>query len=323
MKKATMTIKTTHRKRALGAGVALLLLLSLVSMGARAQEFRCNVTINSQKLMQSTQGYDSGDKKVFDNMKQAMEDLINGRKWTAMTFEQVELIDCSIMLILTTRPSATEFGGQLQIQLKRPVYNSTYSSGIFNYLESNNFTFTYNESQPLDFDISNYYGNLSSVLGYYCYIMLGVYMDSFAPNAGEPYYAMAQQVQQAAENSGYSGWRNSDGQKSRYWFMENHTNSAYEDLHSVYYKYHRLGLDMMTKDQQQARQNIIEALQDLQKVHKKRTNLLSVQQFVDVKIQELVSIFTPAPPQEQKQVYDVIHEVSPINVVKLKDFNTK
>lgn len=318
-----MATGATHWKRAKCAGVALLLALSLASVGARAQEFRCTVTINSQKLQQSTQGYDSGDKKVFENMKQAIEDLVNGRKWTNMTLEPVEMLDCSIALILGTRSSATEFGGQLQVQLRRPVYNSSYSSGLFNYLESSNFTFTYNESQPLDFDINNFYGNLSSAIGYYCYIMLGIYMDSYAPNAGEPYYAMAQQVQQSAENSGFAGWRSSDGQKSRYWFVENHTNGAYEDLHSVYYKYHRLGLDMMTKDQQQARQSIIDALLDLQKVHKKRTNLLSVQQFVDVKIQEIVSIFTPAPPQEQKQVYDIIKEVSPINVVKLKDFNTK
>lgn len=303
--------------------ILALMLSLLLPFAARSQEFRCSVTINSQKLQQTTQGYDSGDKKVFENMKQAIEDLVNGRKWTNMTLEQVERLDCSIALILNSRSSATEFGGQLQIQLRRPVYNSTYNSGIFNYLESNNFTFTYNESQPIDFDINNFYGNLSSTIGYYCYIMLGIYLDSYGPNAGEPYYEMAQQVQQSAENSGFAGWRSSDGQKSRYWFVENHTNGAYAELHDVYYKYHRLGLDMMTKDQQQARMSIIEALQDLQKVNKKRTSLLSVQQFVDVKIQELVSIFTPAPAQEQKMVYDIIKDVSPINVVKLKGFATK
>lgn len=295
----------------------------LLPFAARSQEFRCSVTINSQKLQQTTQGYDSGDKKVFENMKQAIEDLVNGRKWTNMSLEQVELLDCSIALILNTRSSATEFGGQLQIQLRRPVYNSSYSSGLFNYIESNNFTFTYNESQPIDFDINNFYGNLSSAIGYYCYIMLGIYMDSYAPNGGEPYYELAQQVQQAAENSGFAGWRSSDGQKSRYWFMENHTNGAYAPLHDAYYSYHRLGLDMMTKDQPKARQAIIAALRDLQRVHKTNTNVLSLQQFVDVKIQEIVSIFTPAPAEEQKEVYNLIKDISPINVVKLKGFNTK
>ena len=133
----------------------------------------------------------------------------------------------------------------------------------------------------------------------------------------------AQQVQQVALGDGkYSGWDDRGG-KNRYWFMENHTNSAYAGLHEAYYNYHRMGLDMMTKDQPKARQAIIASLRNLQQVHKTRTGLLSVQQFVDVKIQEIISIFTPAPPQEQKEVYALIKEISPINVVKLKDFNNK
>lgn len=290
----------------------------------QGQEFRCNVQVNYQKLLTTTQAYESAsDKKVFDAMKQAMEDFVNGRRWTQMTVEQQERLDCSITLILNTRSSATDFAGQLQIQLRRPVYNSTYTTGLFNYLESGTFNFSYNESQPLDFDLGNFYSNLSSTLGYYCYLMLGIYFDSYAPNGGEPFFQLAQQVQQAAEGSGYVGWKSSEGQKSRYWFMENHTNSAYAALHQAYYSYHRLGLDMMTKDQPKARQAIIQSLQELEQVNQRRANLLSVQQFVDVKIQELVSIFTPAPAEEKQQVYDLVKKISPINAVKMKDFNTK
>lgn len=289
---------------------------------AGAQEFRCNVQVNYQKLMTTTQAYESTDKKVFDNMKQAIEDFINGRRWTNLQFEQQEQIDCSLSLILNSRTSATDFGCQLQIQMRRPVYNSTYTTGLFNYMEQGTFNFSYNESQPLDFDLGNFYSILSSTLAYYCYIMLGVYFDSYAPNGGDPYYQLAQQVVQAVDDSKYAGW-NSSGGRNRYWFMENHTNSAYAPLHDVYYTYHRLGLDMMTKDQPKARQAVIESLRQLQVVNKKKNNLLSVQQFVDVKMQEIVSIFTPAPAQEQKQVYDLIKDISPINVVKLKDFNIK
>lgn len=290
----------------------------------QGQEFRCNVQVNYQKLLTTTQAYESAsDKKVFDAMKQAMEDFVNGRRWTQMTVEQQERLDCSITLILNTRSSANDFAGQLQIQLRRPVYNSTYTTGLFNYLESGTFNFSYNESQPLDFDLGNFYSNLSSTLGYYCYLMLGIYFDSYAPNGGEPFFQLAQQVQQAAEGSGYVGWKSSEGQKSRYWFMENHTNSAYAALHQAYYSYHRLGLDMMTKDQPKARQAIIQSLQELDQVNQRRANLLSVQQFVDVKIQELVSIFTPAPAEEKQQVYDLVKKISPINAVKMKDFNTK
>ena len=289
----------------------------------RAQEFRCVVQVNYQKLMTSTQQYESaGDKKVFESMKQALEDFINGRRWTNLQFEQQELIDCSVALILNTRTSATDFTGQLQIQMRRPVYNSTYTSGLFNYIEQGTFNFSFNETQPLDFDLGNFYSILSSTLAYYCYIMLGIYFDSYAPAGGDPYFQLAQQVVQAVDDSKFAGW-NSSASRNRYWFMENHTNSAYAPLHEAYYQYHRLGLDMMTKDQPKARQAIIESLRKLQAVNKKKSNLVSVQQFVDVKIQEIVSIFTPAPQEEQREVYTIIKDISPINVVKLKDFNVK
>ncbi|MCR5821830.1 MAG: DUF4835 family protein, partial [Bacteroidales bacterium] len=236
----------------------------------------------------------------------------------------IERLDCSLTLILSERSSATDFKGQISIQLRRPVYNSSYTTGLFNYIESGNFIFSFNESQPLEFDPNTYFSNLSSTLAYYCYIMLGYYFDSFSPNGGLPFFEMALTIQQTAEQqpSAEKSWT-SDIQKARYWFMENHTNSAYAKLHDVYYRYHRLGLDMMTKDQKQARTNIIQSLKDLQEVHKTRSGLLSTQQFIDVKIAEIVSIFAPAPPEEQKEVYLIIKEVSPININKLKDFNTK
>ena len=301
----------------------LSIVLILLCFGyVEAQEFRCSVNVNYQKLLTTTQAYESADKKVFENMKQAIEDFVNGRHWTNIEFQQQEKIECSMSLMLNTRTTATDFTGQLSIMMKRPVYNSTYTTGLFNYIEQGNFMFVYNESQPLEFDMGNFYGNLSSTLAYYCYIMLGMYFDSYAMNGGEPFYSAAQQVQQAAMDSKYAGWRD-DGGKNRYWFMENHTNSAYAALHEAYYNYHRMGLDMMTKDQTQARQAIIASLRNLLQVHKARSGVLSLQQFVDVKIQEIVSIFTPATPQEQKEIYDIIKEISPINVVKLKDFNTK
>ena len=302
------------------------LLIMLVLWGffsMEAQEFRCAVSVNYQKLMTTTQSYESSDKRVFDNLKQALEDFVNSRRWTNLEFEQQERLDCTLTLILSERTSATDFKGQLSIQLRRPVYNSSYTSGMFNYIESGDFGFVYNDSQPLDYDPNTFYGNLSSAVSYYVYIMLGIYFDSYGPNGGEPFFEVARTICQTAENSGYKGWKATESQKARYWFMENHTNSAYAGLHQVYYLYHRMGLDMMTKDQPQARQNIIAALEALRQVHKTRSNLLSVQQFMDVKISEIVSIFTPAPAEEQKQVYNIIKEVSPINVTKLKDFAQK
>lgn len=280
--------------------VAILLVLTLLG-SLRAQELRCAVSVNYQKLMTTTQAYESSDKKVFDNMKQAVEDFLNARRWTNLEMEQTEQLDCTLSLILTERTSATDFKGQISVQLRRPVYNSNYTSGLFNYMESGDFAFSYNDSQPLDYDMNTFYSNLSSVLSYYVYIMLGIYFDSYGMNGGEQFYEVAHNICQAAENSGFKGWRSSEGAKARYWFMENHTNSAYTALHTAYYQYHRLGLDMMTKDQPQARLAIINALQSLQTVHKTKPNLLSVQQFVDVKISELVSIFSRRRPKSRSR----------------------
>lgn len=292
-------------------------------LSARSQEFRCTVTVNPQKLLTTTQQYGSeNDKKIFDAMKQALEDFINGRRWTNMDFQQQEQIECSFSLILSQRTSATDFAGQLTIQLKRPVYNSAYTTGLLNYLEHNSLSFSFNESQPLDFDPNNFSSVLSSVIGYYCYIMLGLYFDSFAPAGGDPFYQLAQQVVQSASASGSSGW-DSKHARNRYWFMENHTNSAYASLRNAYYLYHRLGLDMMTRDQEKARQNIIQSLQNIQQAAKTNPGALAIQQFVDVKIQEILSIFTPAPPAEQKQVYDLITAISPVNTVKVRALNQK
>lgn len=299
------------------------MLFLLATLAASAQEFRCMVQVNYQKLLTTTQQFSTGDTRVYESLEQALDDFINARKWTNLEMDPQEKIDCSISLILTEQTSPTEFKGQVQIQLRRPVFNSTYTSGLFNYMESADFAFTYNESQPIEWDANSFYGNLSSTMAYYVYIMLGIYFDSFAPNGGEVFYDVAATIAQTAQTSSYKGWRSTDSQKARYWFSENHTNSAYSALHSVYYLYFRQGLDMMTRDQQQARDNILQAMEQLQQLHHDHPGVLSEQEFVSMKIDELVSIFTPAPPEEQARLYRVIKEVSPVNVSKLKDFNTK
>lgn len=303
--------------------VLLISLVLLVMGSVGAQEMRCAVNVNYQKLQTTTQQYESSDTKIFTTMKQALEDFINSRRWTTIELEQNEKLDCSLSLILNERTSATDFKGQLSIQLRRPVYNSNYTTGLFNYMESGDFMFSYNESQSLEFDPNTFYDNLSSTVAYYIYIMLGMYFDSYGQMGGDPFYAVAQTIAQTAGSTGFKGWTPNHGQKARYWFMENHTNGAYQHLRVAYYYYHRLGLDMMTKDQPQARQNIIQALKEIQSVHKVRTNLLSVQQFIDVKMAEIVSIFTPAPAEEQREVYFIIKDVSPINVTKLKDWKVQ
>lgn len=303
--------------------IILLVFMALCCM-ASAQEFRCTVSVNTEKLATTNQTYETTDTKKFaEDMKEAMETFINNRKWTNLDFEQHEKLDCSISLVITRRTSATDFMGQMSVQMRRPVYNSNYTSGLFNHLGINDFMFTYNETQPLDFDPNTFFDNLSSTMAYYCYIMLGMYFDSFGRMGGTAFYEMAQTICQTAASVSpeQKGWKQTNGSKARYWFMENHTNSAYEALREAYYLYNREGLDLMTKDQVKARENIIMALKMVQQVNKMKSNLLSVVQFVDVKMQEIISIFTPATPDEKKQIYLIIKDISLVNANKIKDWN--
>lgn len=296
------------------------ILFMLISFGAlNAQEFAATISVNYEKLVNTTQSYQSSDTKVFETMKQSLEDFVNGRKWTNLQIEDQEKIPVTIGITLTKRSSATAYEAQLNIQMRRPVYNSTYTSGLFNYVETSGFAFAYNETEPLEYDPNTYSSNLTSTISYYLYIMLGIYFDSYAPGGGQPFYEQAANIAQVASASS-TGWDVGSNNKARYWFVENHTNSAYNALHSVYYNYFRLGLDRMTQNQDEARAKILMALDELKQLNDAKHNLLSVTAFTEMKVDELISIFTPAPEDEKQKVYDVIYSIAPVQVTKMKDW---
>ncbi len=287
-----------------------------------AQEFSATISVNYQKLMNSNQSFESTDTKVFDLMKQSLEDFVNGRKWTNLQIEDVEKIPISIGINLNSRNSATAYVAQLNIQMRRPVYNSSYSSGLFNYVETNGFSFTFNENQPLEFDPNEYSSNLTSTVAYYLYVLLGVYFDSYSLGGGMPFFEQAAAIAQVASTAtnASTGWDAGSNSKARYWFVENHTNSAYSSLHAVYYNYYRLGLDRMTVNQDDARAKILTAMEMLSQLNTQKRNLLSVITFLEMKVDELVLIFTPAPQAEKQRLYDVVYAIAPVQTTKLKEW---
>jgi len=304
--------------------LVVILTFTLFCCLLQAQEFHCAVSVNVEKLGNTTQTYETADPKKFaEEMKDRLETFVNNRRWTNLELEQAEKLECSIALVISRRTSQTDFVGQLTMQLRRPVFNSSYTSGLFNHMDVADFAFTYDETRPLDFEPNTFFDNLTSAIGFYAYVMLGIYFDSYGMMGGTPFYDMASTIAQVAGSapSSTSHWRSDGNSKARYWMAENHTNASYEGIREAYYLYNRMGLDLMTKDQQQARNNIIQALKKVQEVNKKKHNLLVVNQFVEVKIQELVSIFTPAPPEEKRQVFAIIKEISPLQTSKMKDWD--
>jgi len=215
-------------------------LMIILSVNAFSQEFKCNIEVTA-KQVQGT------DKEVFDKMQIALMEFVNNRRWTNYEFKLQERIECNIVINITERPSTDIFKGTLSIVASRPIYNTAYNSTLFNYIDRD-FDFQYSEYQPLEFQENTHMSNLSSVMAYYLYFILGLDFDSFSPMGGTQFYEKAEQVMNAAQNAPEAGWKAFESQRNRYWLIENYLNNAYSDIRSFYYEYHLKGMDIMSEN---------------------------------------------------------------------------
>jgi len=192
-----------------------LLLLVLYPLSADSQELNCNVQISAQMIQGS-------NREIFENMQRDVYDFMNNTVWTNNVLSYSERIDCNILINLSEQLSGDEFRGTIQVQLRRPIFNTTYNSTILNFVD-NNFQFRYVEYQTLEFDPSTHRYNLISVLAYYTYIMLGFDYDTFAPLGGTEFFQMAEKIVTNAQNAPEVGWKPFDGSRNRnrYWLVKN------------------------------------------------------------------------------------------------------
>ncbi|MDR1725226.1 MAG: DUF4835 family protein [Bacteroidales bacterium] len=290
--------------------IRFLIIALLLSANVCSQEFKATVSINSGKL-QGT------DKTLYQTLQSVLTEFINDRKWTNYNYQNFEKIEVNFSFNLDEVTGREDFTSELLVQLRRPVFNSTYSTTMLNTKETG-FKFKFVEGQPLEFDQNNYTDNLTSTIAFYLYYFLALDGDSFALNGGAQYFQICQNILNAAQRSVDPSWKRSfTDQNNRYWMLENYTNTAYSTLHQVWYQYHRLGLDMMEGESQaEARNNIINAIENLQKIYREKSNLVALQQFFDAKADEIVNIFKGAPSNEQRKVADIMKQINPTNTNK-------
>ena len=220
------------------------ILTILAQSSGSAQELRCNVQILSNQI-QGT------NKQIYKTLQQDIYEFMNNRIWTNQKFENNERIECKILINLD-KHTGDEFSGSMTVSSRRPVYNSSYNTTMFQY-KDNDIQFRYLENQPLEFDINSFKSNLTSILAYYAYIIIGLDFDSFSPMGGTPYYNKAQQIVSNAQNARGKGWKAFESRRNRYWLVENILNNEYGPVREFLYQYHRKGLDQMHDDQAQAR----------------------------------------------------------------------
>ncbi len=281
----------------------LFLLFFHVSNLLVAQELNCSVIVNADQISTS-------DRQVFRDMEIAFAQFMNGRKWSSDVFQNEERIKCNLSITIDRMPSIGSFQATVQIQSARPVFNSNYESILLNFADRD-WTFQYVESMPLDFNENSFTSNLTSMLAYYAYIVLGLDYDSFGELDGSIYYQVAQNIVTNATQSGRPGWNSLESQRNRYWLVENLTNLRMTEFRRGFYKYHREALDIYQDDSELAQKNILEVLVALQELRRIDPNAVIIVSFLDAKSDELVNIFSTGNIQMRRQAYNLLVEISP------------
>lgn len=292
----------------------LTLFFSVVFFSVSAQELNCTVQVVSQQVQQSDRG-------IFETLQKAIYEFVNSTKWTNEQYQLSERIECSIFINITERVSADEFKATIQVQSRRPIFKTSYNSTMLN-TNDQDFEFKYIEFQPLQFSESTMLSNLTSVLAFYCYMIIAVDDESFAQNSGEVYFQKAMSIVNNAQGAPEKGWKQFESTTNRYWFVENFLNPRFKLMRECYYKYHRLGMDVMTADVETGRAAITECLYNIKKVKQDQQNSYLLRLWFNAKSDELVNIYSNAFPDVKAKAVALLSEVDPGNVTKYKKILT-
>lgn len=283
----------------------------LLTFSAKSQELNARVTINSDKV-QGT------NKQVFTTLQTALTEFINNRKWTDATFAVNERIDCSFTLIINEMPTESSFKGELQIQARRPVYNSSYSTTLFNFRDTQ-LDFDYTEFEPLEYTQNTLQNNLTASVVFYIYVILGLDFDSFAQTGGSPFIQQAMQVVTLAQSEmAWTGWKAFDSNRNRHALATALTDNTSAVFREMWYTYHRKGLDEMAANPDRGRTTLIETLPALKEIQTARPGSVLMQLFSDSKLDEVVSVYSKANQTEKQEGYKLLSTIFPTQTTRLE-----
>jgi hypothetical protein len=283
---------------------SLMFMLTMVS----AQEFRCAVQVESRKV-QGT------NRSVFETMQKDLMEFMNNMNWTDHIYTPEERIECNILINIQEVISSDEFKGSIQVQARRPVYNTSYNTVLFNWKDQD-MHFRYVENQPLIYNPNTFDSNLIAVLAYYAYMILGFDYDSFKLYGGTPYYQKAENIVNRAQQARESGWKSFENKRNRYWITEKVMNEYHRPLRKCMYEYHIKGLDVMQEKTEEGRAQILKSLEELRRIQRQDPGSVMLQVFFTAKSDELVNIFTESFSMEKGRAVNLLKEVDPSNITK-------
>ena len=271
-----------------------------------AQELDATVRVNAENV--ATQ-----EKSLIREMEKEFQQFLNNYKWTSDAYGSKERIKCNFSINITESPAVGQFKATVQVQSVRPVYGSGYETRLLNFADRD-WNFEYVQSQPMNFNPNSYLNEITSLLAFYAYIVIGYDYDSFSELGGSSYFERAQQVVQTANGGSTSdGWDQFSGTsgRNRYSLMQSMINPQMEPIRQANYTYHRQGLDLFAEKEEEGRQNILSAVQNIQKVSKLFPQSIAVIAFLDTKKDELISVFTKGESPVRQEAYNALIEIDP------------
>ncbi len=294
-----------------------ILFFCLSGFAGTAQEFNCKVDVKHDKIA-------GVDPIVFTTMQRNITDFMNTHKWTNDDYANNEKIDVNILFNLSSRVSGDNDGysGTMNITSTRPVYNTSYTSPLINYVDKD-VTFSFSQFVPLQFDDNHITGtnplnsNLTAILAYYAYLVLGLDYDSFAPLGGTQYLKKAQNVvNNAPDGSGITGWKVLDGNKNRYWLIDQMLNTRFEEVRKYWYSFHREGLDNMYNKPEDSRKKVLAGIFKLSTVNRENPNSIYLQFFFNAKSDELIKLISQMPATDRAPILGLLSQMDVANTQK-------
>ena len=284
----------------------LLIFLTIGTHSAliHAQELNAKVTLNRSQISNTTEA-------VFEALQNSLTAFLNERQWTQMKYEDYERINCTFSITLKTYSETdNSFTGTIQVQSTRPVYNSNYSTTVFNF-QDEDFNFNFQQFDQLEFRPEQVDNNLTAVLAYYAYLIIGLDMDTMAPLGGTDILQMAMDVANNSQNLGFAGWKAFEDDRNRFAIINDYLDGAMEPFRQMEYQYHRMGLDRMTENTDTARAAITTSIELLKQARDQKTMSSLPVIFTDIKRDELVSIYSgKGTNEEREKVYDILFGIN-------------
>ncbi|QPH39295.1 type IX secretion system protein PorD [Pedobacter endophyticus] len=273
----------------------------------QAQELNARVTVLAPQVSNIS-------KQGLEALQRTIRDFLNNNKFSNESYKPQERIDCSFIITINSWDGGSGYAAEAQIQSSRPVYSTSYNSTLLN-ISDKNFDFNYNDGSTIDFSDQNYISNISALLSYYAYTIIGLDKDSFARMGGTPYYKKAQNIINLAQASGNTGWKAADGLRNRFWFNENVLNPIFSELRAFIYSYHLNGLDQLT-DGDKGLTQIVAALPALQQMDKQKLGSIFPNVYFASKAEEVTNVLSKLNTQERIKAYNMLAEIDPANIGK-------